>query len=79
MNLPTNQVAAKLADMIPSLRIFALQEERVRTQLQAALTALTTQPVAFLQHNIVVCQPWGCRRAASATMSSSSTIGTRPS
>ena len=59
MQMPSGQVAQALAAMIPPFRIFALQEQNNNTQLQAALTELTTQTVTFLQNNFVVCQSWG--------------------
>jgi len=59
MTMPAAQVGAALAAMILPLRIFALQEQNNNTQLQAALTSLSTQPQVFLQNDIVVCQSWG--------------------
>jgi hypothetical protein len=59
MAMPAGAIAAALAAVILPFRIFALQEQGNNTQLQAALTSLTTQPDIFLQNNVVVCQSWG--------------------
>lgn len=59
MGLQGGQVTQQLTAILPAFRTYALQEERVRTRLQDALTDLLTQPSIFLANNLVVCQSWG--------------------
>ena len=59
MALPQGQVTPRLTALLRPFRIFALQQENVRTLLQMEFNSLMTQPATFLQNNVVIFQSWG--------------------
>jgi len=56
MAMPPAQVMQAMTIMLPQLRLFAQQEERVNTLLQTRFNEFTTNPDVFLQNHIVVTQ-----------------------